>query len=86
VTVHDLKCWPGFFRAIEEGRKNHEVRRNDRNFRVGDALRLMEYEPPAAEGHAPGYSGREIYGRVTYLVDLAEIGVPGFVSMEFKRI
>lgn len=43
--VHELKTWPEYFKAIEDGRKNFEVRYNDRNFQVGDTLILQEYDP-----------------------------------------
>lgn len=42
---HELKCWPQFFRALQTGDKNFEVRRNDRKFAVGDVLILREWEP-----------------------------------------
>jgi hypothetical protein len=44
-TVHELKSWPDFFRAISGGFRTHELRRNDRCFNVGDRLMLREYEP-----------------------------------------
>jgi len=48
VKTHELKTWPDPFEAIWDGRKRYEVRENDRDFHVGDALRLREFEP-----HAP---------------------------------
>ena len=63
ATIHDLKCWPAFFQAILEGRKRHDLRRAvDRDFRVGDRLRLREYNPAPA-----GYTGREQLVVVTYV-------------------
>ncbi len=44
-AIHDLKCWPGDFAAIEAGTKTHEARRDDRGFAVGDTLRLREWTP-----------------------------------------
>lgn len=35
---------PKYFRAQAKGRK-FEIRRNDRNFNVGDELWLREYDP-----------------------------------------
>ncbi len=43
--VHKLKCWPVYFEAIGDGRKTFDVRKNDRNFQVGDLLHLDEYDP-----------------------------------------
>ena len=42
---HTLKTWPVFFADVETGAKNFEIRKNDRNFQVGDFLRLEEFEP-----------------------------------------
>lgn len=44
-AVHDLKCWGSFFREIVAGRKPFEVRINDRDYAVGDLLRLWEWSP-----------------------------------------
>jgi hypothetical protein len=45
-TIHSLKCWPPYFDAIGDGRKTFEVRKLDRDFRVGDMLHLHEVTPP----------------------------------------
>jgi hypothetical protein len=44
MTVHELKSWPEFFSAIETGEKTFELRRNDRNYQVGDVLVLREWK------------------------------------------
>jgi hypothetical protein len=43
--LHALKCWPEFFAAILGGQKRHEVRHDDRGFKVGDRLLLREWDP-----------------------------------------
>ena len=61
--VHELKCWPRFFEAIAAGHKRHDLRRAyDRDFRVGDRLRLREFDPETR-----GYTGREQFVEVTYI-------------------
>lgn len=42
--VHELKSWSRFFRPVAAGERTHELRRNDRDYRVGDRLRLREYD------------------------------------------
>lgn len=60
--VHHVKCWPEFFVATLAGLKRHEVRRNDRDYRVGDRLVLMEWIP-----QLEAFSGREFEMAVTYI-------------------
>lgn len=51
MKTHTLKTWPEEFQAIRAGRKRHESRDNDRDFRVGEFLRLEEFVPhPACQG------------------------------------
>ena len=42
---HILKTHPLFFAQIAEGTKCWELRKNDRNFKIGDTLILREYNP-----------------------------------------
>jgi hypothetical protein len=60
---HKVKSWPQFFEATRSGTKTHEVRRlADRDYRVGDRLRLQEYDPSTKT-----YSGRELVVQITYM-------------------
>lgn len=43
--VHELKCWPEPFEAMWKDLKTCEVRKNDRDFKVGDILHLREFSP-----------------------------------------
>lgn len=45
TTEHELKCRPEYFNRVCIGQKTFEVRKNDRNFQVGDVLILKEYSP-----------------------------------------
>ncbi|WP_369198205.1 DUF3850 domain-containing protein [Mycobacterium marseillense] len=47
ARTHELKSWSRFFRPIVAGERTHELRRNDRDYRVGDRLLLREYDPDA---------------------------------------
>lgn len=68
--VHELKTWPPYFGAVKRGEKTFEVRKNDRDYRVGDWLKLCEWLP-ALEC----YTGEEHEAQITYLLDGGEFGV-----------
>jgi hypothetical protein len=87
-TVHELKSWPEFFEPVYTGRKNFELRKNDRHFQVGDVIRLREWRPvseltrvPYIEGdatyghdHDGDYTGRECRRRITYILEGIGVG------------
>lgn len=65
--VHELKTWPKYFEEVFSGRKNFELRINDRDFKVGDILHLVEFDNNQ-------YTGRSLTKRVTYIyVDRMEL-------------
>jgi len=44
-TYHELKCRTEYFSRIQSGQKTFEIRKNDRDFQVGDTLSLREWLP-----------------------------------------
>jgi Domain of unknown function (DUF3850) len=67
MSIHELKSWPKFFGAIAAGRRTHELRRDDRRYRVGDQLRLREFDP-----ETNSYTGRTCLLAVTSLTSAEE--------------
>jgi hypothetical protein len=65
MTEHELKCWPDYYSAVEDGSKPFDVRKWDRPFKVGDALLLREWDPEKLD-----YTGRELRRNITYVLDL----------------
>lgn len=59
---HDLKCWPPFFDEVERGTKPFELRKHDRDFKVGDTLLLREFVP------STGYTGRDCRRFISYML------------------
>src|SRR5579859_2446416 len=65
--THHLKSWPQFFKPISEGIRTHELRRNDRNFAVGDLLILHEFDPTNQR-----CTGQECEVQVTSITSFAQ--------------
>ena len=78
---HDLKVYPKFWRELVSGRKPFELRRDDRNFRVGDTVSLREFDPKH------GFTGAGPYIReITYILRNEDIPVglqPGYCVLGF---
>lgn len=64
MTVHKLKSWPDFFTPVFDGAKNFELRKNDRHFKVGDTLHLLEFDDRTGK-----YTGRDCKRRISYMID-----------------
>ena len=77
MVVHALKVWPEYYTQLALGVKGSEVRRKDREYRVGDLLSLREWDPVTKVG-----TGRVITRRITLVLDLAPIGIPGYVELQ----
>lgn len=43
MKKHELKLDTKYFENVKSGKKNFEIRKNDRNFEVGDILELKRY-------------------------------------------
>ena len=81
-SVHELKCWPAYFAAVRAGGKPFEIRRNDRDFAVGDLVILQEYDP-----EADTYTGQVEERLITFLLSEEDFGVVhGFVAIGFGRL
>ena len=97
MTTHWLKTWPGHFEAIVAGTKTFDVRNNDRFFKVGDTLELLEWKP------APGlfadsepctsvgsYTGRSTMREVGYVTEGGKgrhFGLyPGYAVLGFRPV
>lgn len=88
MTLHTLKSWPKYFRAVASGERTHELRRDDRGYRVGDQLLLKEFDP---ETHA--FTGATCLVKVTSLTSASEpcaVSVealhPGFCILSVARV
>jgi len=78
LREHKLKTWPVFFQEVADGTKTFELRKNDRNFCIGDVLTLVEWDPQSQT-----YTGRVIHKAVGYMTDGSGLGclADGWVAM-----
>mgnify|MGYP000122885120 FL=1 len=79
--THALKTWPEFYEQVEKGLKSFELRKNDRNYKLGDDLILQEYNPEKKE-----YTGKEWKGTISYVFDNEAFGLKkGFILLGIKE-
>lgn len=79
--IHELKVDREYFIPIVQGKKTFEVRKNDRDFQIGDFLALNETEK------TPGgvnYTGDAVLAVVQYILDTPDYCKDGFVIMGIK--
>ena len=68
--THELQLWAPCFAAVAAGTKPFDVRENDADFQVGDALLLREYDPDTG-----AYSGQTLLRYVSYVLPGGTFGV-----------
>lgn len=78
---HQLKTETEYYQAIEKKLKKFEVRKNDRDFQVGDMVTLKE----TVNGT---YTGREILPmEITYILYGGKFGIEdGYCVMCFRSL
>jgi len=79
-VVHQLKTLPWYFKAVKNETKTFEVRKNDRNYKVGDTLILNEYN----KKH--NFTGSYLKVEVTYVLKDTRFVKFGFVILGIKVI
>lgn len=78
--THTLKTIQPYFDQVIKGEKTFELRKNDRNFQIGDILILQEFDDGA-------YTGREKDFVVTYILkDCPQFGLmDGYAILGIKE-
>ena len=80
MTEHELKVWIEYFNPLLSGDKTFEVRKDDRDFAVGDSLYLREYDSEKKK-----FTGRKIFKTVTYIMRGPAFGIAeGYCVMGLK--
>lgn len=81
MEIHELKTWPKYFKQVRAGIKTFELRKFDRDYKVGDILKLKEYRFTDPGNLSVGeYSGDEIKVEVTSIITSEEGSVFGLAD------
>ena len=88
MATHKIKAWPDYFKAVVDGSKTFELRKNDRDFHVGDKLELQEYDPLAVSSP---YTGKKQKVKIKYIISGDDEGFrfglqPGYVCMSIQKV
>ena len=84
--LHELRIQLPFLIHILEGKKSFEIRRNDRDFQVGDQIRFLPLE---------NFQGYNVYQSFTIPLPIFEIQYilfefkglkPGYVGLSIKPV
>jgi len=82
AKIHQLKTWPTHFQDLIERKKTFEIRKNDRDFQVGNLLELLEWQPifkgsmeSPFEIVGGSFTGRNLTVEVTHILSAPEFGV-----------
>lgn len=81
-AIHELKTWPAYFAAVRRGDKPFDIRKNDRDFEVGDTVILQEFDPDQ-----DAYTGQTETRTIRFLLSEEDLGViHGFVVIGFGQL
>jgi ASCH domain. len=81
IKVHPIKIAPKYLNAVVAGQKKAELRKNDRNYKVGDILSLKEWK------HGK-YTGREWSAVITHVLPVGEVvtGLDSWVVLSINAM
>lgn len=68
--IQVLKTWPEHFSDVVRGIKDFEVRKNDRNFQIGDHIVLCEYIP-----EDNNFTGKTCHKTVKHILHGGQFGI-----------
>lgn len=73
---HHLKTADPYYDEVQSGMKPFELRKNDRDYRVGDRLILYKYDQ-----HLDIWTKPCVLLPITYVLDTSPFGLPGHVIL-----
>lgn len=77
MKTHELKILPEHFGPVIDELKTAELRKNDRNFKAGDLMILLEWNGE--------YTGDACERVITHVADVSSY-LPGYVLLSMKPV
>lgn len=68
MKLHELKILPQYFSEVLSGNKRFEIRKNDRDFKQGDIVKLREF-------NGKDYTGYYIKAKIGYVLKGGNYGL-----------
>ncbi len=82
---HRLKTLPSLWDAVHRGEKRFEVRKNDRNFQVGDIIYLVRLDDRLGREHME--TGMVIRFKVGFILHGGQFGIePGYCVLQLVEL
>lgn len=63
AKTHELKIFPEYYEAVAKGYKTFELRKDDREYQVGDGIILKEWDWEKEK-----FTGRQYEGIIIYIL------------------
>lgn len=81
-TVHEVKISSRYFEKVKSGVKTFEYRKDDRDYKVGDRLKLMEYDLEIGR-----CTGNILEVEITYILRHGDFKISSnYVIMSIKKV
>jgi hypothetical protein len=87
-NVHHVKSWAQYFGPITTDQRTHDLRRNDRDYKVGDTMILEEFDPTTQK-----YTGQKCEVEITSMTSMSqpcavssEALDPAFCILSIRRV
>lgn len=83
IDVWNVKCVTGYYRDLRNG-KNFTIRKDDRDYKVGDWICFHEITPASVET----YTGSVTFGRIGYILrNVPDFGLQhGYAILGLDRV
>jgi hypothetical protein len=85
MKIHKLKLIADYYNDSASGIKTFEIRKNDRDYKVGDILELREWIWSCIDGKGE-YTGNVHWKIITYILDDEQYLVKDYVCLSVAPI